>query len=389
MEKKKRIKFLLLYLLLFILFLILFFWILNIKITNYRYSLENLSSPEYSGKDVLDETPKDLRSRSEHLSDINQSMNKREVASLFGPKTVFKEESNSDIVTLVSTGDYMTARSVNSKAISKNDFSWVVENLAETLNKADITLINLETPLVSTCPTTDEGMVFCGSPQNTEGLVLAGVDVVNLANNHASDYGLSGMNETVSILQEKSIKPFGIKSLPATLVTLRGIRFGFIGFNDVGNYSSINAAEIENVENQISIGVKESDVLIVSFHWGEEYTDKVTQRQKVLAHLAIDSGATVVIGNHPHWIQPAEFYKDKLILYAQGNFIFDQLWSEKTKEGVVAKLSFSGKDLVDVEFIPTYIVDYGQVTVPSNDKYNQIIENFKNISIVHENNLRR
>ncbi|EKD67007.1 MAG: hypothetical protein ACD_48C00640G0003, partial [uncultured bacterium] len=97
--------------------------------------------------------------------------------------------------------------------------------------------------------------------------------------------------------------------------------------------------------------------------WGEEYTATPSARQKELAHFIIDSGADLILGNHPHWIQPPEVYSGKYIMYAHGNTIFDQMWSEETKIGVIGKYTFSGMRLVDVEFIPTYIQDYGQPTL--------------------------
>lgn len=91
-----------------------------------------------------------------------------------------------------------------------------------------------------------------------------------------------------------------------------------------------------------------------------EYTDQPTQRQKELAHLAIDTGADLVIGNHPHWIQPVEIYKNKLIVYAHGNFVFDQMWSAKTREGIIGRYTFYGDRLIDAEFLPVQINDFGQ-----------------------------
>ncbi len=103
-----------------------------------------------------------------------------------------------------------------------------------------------------------------------------------------------------------------------------------------------------------------SDIVIVQFHWGNEYTMEITERQRMLAHLAIDSGADLIIGNHPHWVQPVEIYKGKFIAYAHGNFVFDQEWSPETKQGVVGKYTFFDGELVDAEFLPIQIENYGQ-----------------------------
>jgi poly-gamma-glutamate synthesis protein (capsule biosynthesis protein) len=112
---------------------------------------------------------------------------------------------------------------------------------------------------------------------------------------------------------------------------------------------------------------KKSDIVIVSFHWGTEYTDTITERQKYLAHVAIDSGADLILGNHPHWIQPVEVYKNKLIVYSHGSLIFNQdnfelakKASEQTKIGIMGKYYFADNKIVGVEFIPIKINSHNQ-----------------------------
>ena len=95
------------------------------------------------------------------------------------------------------TGDVIPARAVNYQATMRNDFLWPYRNIAETVANADITFINLETPLIKNCPITQEGMVFCGSDKHVEGLKLMGVDVASIANNHAGNHGVRGLGETI------------------------------------------------------------------------------------------------------------------------------------------------------------------------------------------------
>jgi poly-gamma-glutamate synthesis protein (capsule biosynthesis protein) len=111
-----------------------------------------------------------------------------------------------------------------------------------------------------------------------------------------------------------------------------------------------------------------------------EYTNYPTARQKDFAHLAIDSGADLVIGNHPHWIQPVEIYQGKLIMYAHGNFIFDQMWSEQTRLGVVGRYTFYEGRLVDAEYLPIKIYDYGQAQFLTEPDRTTILKQLKTIS---------
>ena len=112
----------------------------------------------------------------------------------------------------------------------------------------------------------------------------------------------------------------------------------------------------------------QADVVVVQFHWGKEYERQPMPDPGVptpdnpveIGHLAVDSGADIVIGNHPHWYQGIEIYKNKLITYAHGNYVFDQMWSEETREGVIGTYTFYDKHLVAASWKPLRIYQYGQ-----------------------------
>jgi len=103
-----------------------------------------------------------------------------------------------------------------------------------------------------------------------------------------------------------------------------------------------------------------ADIVIVFPHWGVEYHAKPSAGQRNLGHLAIDAGADMVIGNHPHWAEGMEVYKGKPIWYALGNLVFDQTWSEPTMEGITLELTFSGKSLAQVRIRPHLILGKAQ-----------------------------
>lgn len=280
------------------------------------------------------------------------------------------------IRTIIATGDVIPARSVNFKTSVLKDFKWPYLKTAEELKNADITLINLESPLIGNCPLTNEGMIFCGDAGNIEGLTYAGVDIVNLANNHMANFGPKGIESSIDLLKKSVIAKTGIGQ--PEILDIRGIKFAFLGYNDISKpQAGIANADEEKIKSDISDVKAISDVVIVSFHWGTEYKEKPEERQKFLGHLAIDAGADLIIGNHPHWIQPVEIYKGKLIAYAHGNFIFDQMWSEKTREGVVGKYTFYGKQLIDVEYMPIKINNYGQPYFLEGSEKSKILNNLK------------
>jgi poly-gamma-glutamate capsule biosynthesis protein CapA/YwtB (metallophosphatase superfamily) len=262
--------------------------------------------------------------------------------------------------TIIATGDVIPARSVNYQTIKHNDFTWAYTKTAEVLKSADLTIVNLESPLIPNCPITNEGMIFCGDERHVEGLVFAGVDVASIANNHMENYGIEGIRNTTNLLEQSGISVSGGENQPV-IRDIKGIKFAFLAYNDIGSAEEgIAWADEELIKKQIQLAQIQADVVIVSFHWGVEYTNRPSERQTYLAHFAVDSGADLIIGNHPHWIQSTELYKGKFITYAHGNFIFDQEWSEETKRGVIGKYTFYDKTLIDATFIPIRIVEYGQ-----------------------------
>jgi poly-gamma-glutamate capsule biosynthesis protein CapA/YwtB (metallophosphatase superfamily) len=288
------------------------------------------------------------------------------LASIFGPAPDLSRIAVSRKVSMVVTGDIIPARNTNEQMLKRGDFKWPFEATADYLHSGDIEFINLEAPLFATCKPTPTGMSFCGDPRFIDGLAFAGVNVANLSNNHLTNFGPVGTDSTEKLLADHQIQPTGL-GLTATM-TVKGVRFAFLGFNGVG--VAINRAELQR---EIALARPQADVVVVQFHWGKEYVltpqsthDSIAPDDpREIGHLAIDDGADLVIGNHPHAVQGVEVYKDKLITYAHGNFVFDQMWTpdpgqEDPRNGVVGKYTFVDGKLAAVEYKPIRIYEYGQ-----------------------------
>ena len=281
--------------------------------------------------------------------------------SLFHPTYLVPNDSTR-IRTLLVTGDVIPARGVNYFATQRHDFLWPFRPTAAYTKNADITYINLETPLFAGCPVDpNSGFTFCGDARFVDGLTLMGAKVVNLANNHLSNYGAQGINLTTQLLSQHGMQVSGLG--PVAVVDVRGIKFGFIGFNGVGR-----AIDKVALKAGIEAARQQADIVVVQFHWGKEYERQpmadphvpTPDDPVVIGHDAIDWGADIVIGNHPHWYQGIEIYHGKLITYAHGNFVFDQMWSEETREGVIGTYTFNGAQLVAATWKAYRIYDYGQ-----------------------------
>lgn len=284
-----------------------------------------------------------------------------------------------DTTTLVVTGDVLTARTVNTRTLRYNNFHWAWEKTADVLQAADVTFINLETPLVQNCPLRDDGMFFCGDPRHVEGLQFAGVDVINFANNHAGNWDQDGVNQTLQFMKAANIEVGGVNG--PVYKQVNGTTFAFLGYNEVDVQVGVNLSEKSLIQQEITEAKQKADVVIVQYHWGNEYTYQPSSHQKELAYFAIDQGADLIVSNHPHWYQPVEIYKDKVIMYSHGNFIFDQMWSRETREGLVGKYTFYKNQLVDVEFLPVLIEDYGQPRWLEGEEKTKVLENLEDISL--------
>lgn len=288
--------------------------------------------------------------------------------------------------TFMATGDVIPARSVNYQMTARGDFLWSIRAIAPLLASADVTLINLESPLIKQCPLTNTGMVFCGDQRFVEALNLAGVDVVNLANNHMLNYGWEGVGETENLLRDHAIETTGITTQGTcahqtyfcsknVIKNIRGIKIGFIGYTIVGKKVDEEAltSDIAALDSQV-------DVLIVSFHWGGEYSRlpvAAPDNPRLIGRLAIDHGADIVIGHHPHWIQGMEYYQGKPILYALGSTIFDQEWSKETKEGIIAEVRFKGVNVQEIVIHPLKITDYGRAELLDGKEKEEVLDVFQ------------
>ncbi len=257
-------------------------------------------------------------------------------------------------ITILATGDIMLGRSVNTKIQKNQDFLLPAREVSFLFKDADISLTNLESPFHNPCPQTDKGMIFCADPRSIATLQSIGVTHANMANNHIGNYKQAGIDQTIKLLKENNITPVGLTSEQNKAQTIKGTNFVILGFNDVPPYlDSIHKLSADRLKEQLS-KFTENDFIIVTIHWGNEYS-KASARQKQLAHLAIDSGADLIIGHHPHWIQEIEEYKNKVIYYSLGNFIFDQMWSPETKEGIIAKIIVENGQIATHSAIPVTI----------------------------------
>ncbi len=261
-----------------------------------------------------------------------------------------------NFVTLTFAGDIMLDRGVKNSVIKNfnNDYSALFEKskeLSKLFEESDIFFANLEGTASDQGTDQKNLYSFRTSPSVIPALRGAGISILSVANNHIGDWGRDAYIDTLARLKENEILYTGggnkkEEAENPVIIEKYGIKIGYLGFSDVGpnwmeaqvEKAGLLLANNTRFNEIIQNASKQVDYLVVSFHFGEEYQTKHNARQEYLARLAVDNGAKIIIGTHPHVIEDTEVYKNSFIAYSLGNFIFDQSWSKPTMQGMILKL---------------------------------------------------
>jgi len=230
------------------------------------------------------------------------------------------------------------------------------------LKSYDIVFANLEGPASDKGEDVHNLYSFRMDPSVIPALRGAGIDILSVANNHIGDWGLIAYADTLARLRENEILYTGggknlLEAEQPAIIEKYGKKIGFLGLSDKGpNNMAVQdetpgllLANSPDFDAVIKNASKQVDFLVVYFHFGEEYQAKHNERQGSLAHRAIDDGAKIVIGSHPHMIEDTEVYKNGYIAYSLGNFIFDQGFSADTMQGMLLKIKLKTNGEMSVE----------------------------------------
>lgn len=272
---------------------------------------------------------------------------------------------------LLFAGDVMFSRAVRRQMLAAHDPAFPFRKIAPLMSAADIVFVNLESPFSDRGPYYETGLIFHAPPEAIAGLNLAGVSIASTANNHSRDCGPYGVEFTISWLRSHGIIPLGSSESEAlthegVVLVRHGVRFGFLGYTfdqQNGNWRDIDPrialTDTSAVCRDVRALRKRADVVIVSMHSGIEYMPKPTKTQIAFAHDAIDAGASLVIGHHPHVVQAEEEYGGGLIFYSLGNLVFDQYQREETQHGEIVEIGFLGSRIFSTHIIPIKITPTG------------------------------
>jgi poly-gamma-glutamate capsule biosynthesis protein CapA/YwtB (metallophosphatase superfamily) len=307
-------------------------------------------------------------------------MMKNKIADTQIPSSQEKNNpSDENKIELIFTGDIMLDRGVEWKIINEgeDDFTFPFKKISEELNGADIVFGNLESPISDKGEKAGSIYSFRADPKAMEGLTFAGFNVLSLANNHAFDYTSKALSDTFSRLKQADIDYVGggqnaTEAATPVIKEVKVTKFAFLAYTNLcplswnataekAGVNCVSLDDLQKIKNEIAAAKKQADIVIVSMHAGEEYTQEINEFQTKFSRAAIDAGADIVIGHHPHVAQKYEEYKGKWIFYSLGNFVFDQSFSEETMQGLMLKVAVRDKKITEIIPVRTQLNDFFQV----------------------------
>lgn len=274
-------------------------------------------------------------------------------------QTMGIEDSSS---TLIFVGDIMLSRNIGKLMLENDNWSYPFLKISDILGDADITFGNLEGPISNRGIKVGSIYSFRADPRSVEGLVYSGFDILSVANNHIWDYGVDAFTDTLKVLKDSGISYVGGGSSyeeahKPIIMETKGTKVAYLAYTNLlpsflGAKDAKLAVAFPDME-QMMIDVQKArdraDVVAVSFHWGYEYKTHHNPYQEGLAHAAIDAGADLVVGHHPHVVQDTEKYGGGYIAYSLGNFVFDQNFSEDTGSGLMLRVIIRDKKIAEIE----------------------------------------
>ena len=292
---------------------------------------------------------------------------------------VLERPSDDDTVTLLFGGDTSFARGIDHTIQQADDDPTVVfEQLQPLFDAADLTFLNLECVLSdSTAQQAKKRWKIRGPTKHAKALSHAGIDLVSVANNHTLDFGNQGFSSTLDVLEDQGVAYVGVQygdvaQQPVTIAKVGDQTFGFLAYTDISKWKPVKPDhwqyywpkpanyDVDAIVADIERARGSVDHLVVSLHWGDEYSMTVEDDQREAAHRFIDAGAELVIGHHPHVPRIIETYKGGLIAYSLGDLLFDKqtpFKNVRNRRRYVLSVDYTAGERSNVTLHPIHSLD--------------------------------
>ena len=262
----------------------------------------------------------------------------------------------------LGTDEYFNASTSLNAFYDINGAEYFFQNVKQVFDADDLTIVNMEGTLTEETARQDKTYAFKGPAEYARILTSGGVEAANLANNHSSDYGEKSYTDTIEALDAAGITNFGYDR--TAVMDVNGVKVGLVGTYELADGMGCEDEMIANIK---SVEEQGAQVVIVSFHWGLEKQNYPTENQVNLAHSAIDNGADLVLGHHPHVLEGIEVYNGKNIVYSLGNFCFGGNSNPSDKDTMIFQQTFT---VQNGELIEDNVTNIIPCSISSDSSYN-------------------
>ena len=262
----------------------------------------------------------------------------------------------------LGTDEYFDPSTSLNAYYDSNGPAYFFQNVKSIFEADDLTIVNMEGTLTEETTRQDKTYAFKGPAEYTQILTDGDVEAANLANNHSHDYGDKSYTDTIAALDAAGITNFGYDR--TAVMDVNGVKVGLVGTYELAEGMGCEEEMISNIK---AVEDQGAQIVIVSFHWGIERENYPTENQVNLAHSAIDNGADLVLGHHPHVLEGIEVYNGKNIVYSLGNFCFGGNSNPSDKDTMIFQQTFTVQDGELVEDNVTNIIP---CSISSDSSYN-------------------
>lgn len=275
---------------------------------------------------------------------------------------------------LTAVGDVMLDQ-LTRQRLRDFDVNYPFARIKHITGSGNLNFANLEAPISDRGVPMDKTYVFRAPSYSVEALNIAGFNLVSLANNHILDYGVEAMLDTMAILAENGIDYIGAganakAARQGVMLDIDGVQVAVLAYTRAApsrQYPSWAATEDkpgtvfyydeERMIEALARARADADVVIISMHWGNEYTYQVNAEQKRIGHLLIDAGADLILGHHSHTPQGIEFYNGKPIVYSMGNFVFYPFTIDICNDAFILKARIGLGGVEEMRLVPVLVGD--------------------------------
>jgi poly-gamma-glutamate capsule biosynthesis protein CapA/YwtB (metallophosphatase superfamily) len=299
------------------------------------------------------------------------------------------------ITTLLFTGVIVPARCVQAALDEIGDANYPYEEVSELISGADLAIGTFNATMSDQVEHT--GCIWTyqlvGSPDNADAMAEAGFDLLSVATNHIKDCGIMkswcdySFFDTLENIRRVGILPVGAgkdldEALEPAVVTVNGVRFGFVSLGDSKlspvvfageDHPGIAQLSEENMRKAVARARREADVVIALPHWGSEDIIVPNWWQRDQAKYTVAAGADLVVGNHTHVVQAYQELDGVMVFYGLGNFVFDQGLRDH-RQGVILLVHFAGTEFAGYELIPTHVDPDGRVHIADAEEAAEVLE---------------